>query len=100
MTQNVRLGMCFQYFGAAPHFGRCVCKHITVTFSERSTGHNELVGCSPCPLDLSSLNLFLFFGGGYIFVYKTPVESEFDPIARITCTATYIQLNPGAFDHV
>ena len=63
------------------------------------------MGCGgpvPCPLrspDLLSLDFLLWRDINNI-VYRDPVVSEIDLVARLACAAATIRETPGVFAHV
>lgn len=79
--------------------GLAVRSHLNRSFPHRWIGRGEPVPWPPRSPDLSSLDFFLW-GAIKCVVYRDPVESEMDLVARLVCAAATIKETPGVFDRV
>lgn len=101
---HIRQNMIFQHDGAPAHFGRIVRNHLNQMFPHRWIGRSAAndVAVITWPARSPDLNPLDFCLWGWMkeLVYKTPVESEEDLIARILAAALIIQETPDIFANI
>ena len=83
---HVRQNIWFQHDGAPPHFTRAVRGHLDRRFGQSWIGSDGPIAWPAPSLDLTPLEHFLW-GHMKSFVYKTPVDSEEDLLARVMAAA-------------
>ncbi|GFV18747.1 uncharacterized protein TNCV_4756341 [Trichonephila clavipes] len=86
VTAVTRTSMWFQQDGAPAHFSISVRNHLDATCGERWIGRGGPVHWPPRSPDLSCLDYF-FWGQMKSLVYKTPVNSAEELVARISAAA-------------
>ncbi|GBN38054.1 hypothetical protein AVEN_196045-1 [Araneus ventricosus] len=91
--------MWFQHDGAPAHFSIDVRNYLNDTFGARWIGRGGPVPCPPLSPDLLSLDYFLW-GHLKSLVYPTPVDSDEDPVARISVDAARVREIPAIFERV
>ena len=92
--------MWFQHKRAPTHFHRNAPQYLNNAFSKRWMESNGPTAWPPSSPDMTPFDFFLW---GYLksLIYKTPVESEMDLVARMDIVAEgKIEENPRFFERV
>lgn len=96
---ETRANMWFQHDGAPPHFGNIVRGHLDAVYGQHWIGRGGPVPWPPRSPDLNSLDFF-FWGRIKELVYKTPVDTQEDLVARIAAASAVIQDEADVFERV
>ena len=96
---NIRQQMWYQHDGAPPHFDVNVRRHLDNAFPDHWIGRGGPVGWPARSPDLNPLDFFLW-GHLKSLVYKTPVETNEDLLARVLAGCDEIRNMPGIFERV
>ncbi|GFV44157.1 uncharacterized protein TNCV_1825241 [Trichonephila clavipes] len=95
----IRNGMWFQHGEVPTHFSIDVRPHLNATFGTRWIRSGESVILPPESPNLSSLDYFLWRHPKNL-VHAIPLDSDEDPVARISEAASRVQEIPVIFKRV